>query len=84
MNGVGNCPVSLLKNMKVEVLTKNIYFDGSFHYKGDVVEITKESKTIIDELDKKNGREPRLKAVVMKKKTTTAKKKPVAKKKAKK
>ena len=66
--------------MKVEVLAKNIYFDGSFHYKGDVVEITKESKTIIDELDKKNGREPRLKAVVMKKTTKPAPKKPAKKK----
>lgn len=65
--------------MKVEVLAKNVFFGDGFHYKGDVVEITKEQKAIIDELDKKAGREPRLKAVVMKKKAT-AKKKPVAKK----
>ena len=64
--------------MKVEVLAQ-VYFDDKMHEEGEVVDINKETKTIIDELDKEAGREPRLKAVMMKKKTT-AKKKPVAKK----
>ena len=61
------------RNMKVEILSNNIFLNGKTNYQGEIVTASKEEVDIVKKLDLEAKRDFRLKVIAEKKKVTPKK-----------
>jgi len=61
------------RNMKVEILSNNIFLNGKTNYQGEIVTASKEEVDIVKKLDLEAKRDFRLKVIAENKKVTPKK-----------